>query len=179
MGMGDLPRGRQSLRGDTDRAETDRTSPRTLHNQLGRAWTVIPGLVHVRDLKIQQHSKDIVWHLTIDRAVTGINLLALISKTRKSADRLDRILAIHDLEGGAHLAVKNGSTHIKDLSAQGGLGNLCLQKKSHSGAIYIKYGLLSLGVEISGEDEKKHLIGPRKWYDEYVGVFTCSPPGGS
>ena len=107
-------------------------------------------------------------------------LLALISKTRKSADRLDRILAIHDLEGGAHLAVKNGGTHIRDLFAEGGraemLGNLCLQKHDNSGAIYIKYGILSLGVEIMGEDEKKHLIGPRKWYDEYVEEFTCGPP---
>ncbi len=104
-------------------------------------------------------------------------LLALISKTRKSADRLDRILAIHDLEGGAHLAVGDGGTHIKDLFTEGGraemLGNLCLRKGDNSGAIYIKYGILSLGVEISGDDEKKHLIGPRKWYDEYVGDFSC------
>ncbi|RLE20212.1 MAG: hypothetical protein DRJ65_18735, partial [Acidobacteria bacterium] len=49
--------------------------------QWGRAWTVIPGLIHVHDLRIQQHSKDIVWHLTIDRAVTGVNILALPFKT--------------------------------------------------------------------------------------------------
>ena len=108
-------------------------------------------------------------------------LLALMAKTRKSADRLDRILAIHDLEGGAHLAVGNGGTHIKDLYAEGGraemLGNLCLRKGDNSGALYIKYGILSLGVEISGEDEKKHLIGPRKWYEGYVGEFSCGPAG--
>ncbi len=122
--------------------------------------------------------------LDVDITLTAADVepaLALIAKTRKSVDRLDRILAIPDLEGGAHLALNNGSAHIKDLSAQGGraemLGNLCLQKKSHSGAIYIKYGILSLGVEISGEDEKKHLIGPRKWYDEYVDDFTCGQVG--
>ncbi|RLE25926.1 MAG: hypothetical protein DRJ65_06695 [Acidobacteria bacterium] len=108
-------------------------------------------------------------------------LLALISKTRKSADRLDRILAIHDLEGGAHLTVGNSGTHISDLFAEGGraemLGNLCLRKGDNSGAIYIKYGILSLGVEILGEDEKKHIITPRKWYDEYVGKFSCGRDG--
>ncbi len=108
-------------------------------------------------------------------------LLSLISKTRKSADRLDRILAIHDLEGGAHLAVEDGGTQITNLHVEAGraevLGNLCLGKEAKKGALYISYGILSLGVEISGDDEKKHIIGPRKWYDGYVENFSCGPAG--
>ncbi len=108
-------------------------------------------------------------------------LLALISKTRKSADRLDRILAIHDLEGGAHLAIEDGGTQITNLHVEAGraevLGNLCLRKEAKKGALYISYGILSLGVEISGEVEKKHIIGPRKWYDGHVEGFSCAPAG--
>lgn len=105
-------------------------------------------------------------------------LLALMSKTQKSADRLDKLLGIHDFEGGAHIAVENGATHIGDLHAEGGradiLGNLCLKKDDTRGAIYIKYGIISLAVEMTGDDEKKHLTGPRKWYDNFTADFTCN-----
>lgn len=108
-------------------------------------------------------------------------LLALMAKTRKSADRLDRILAIHDLEGGASISIGRNGTHITDLHAEGGraevLGNLCLRKKDKKGALYIKYGILSLGVELDNEDEKKHLIGPKKWYEGYVEDLDCGPTG--
>jgi hypothetical protein len=108
-------------------------------------------------------------------------LLALIAKTRKSVDRLDRVLAINDLEGGAHLVVGKNGTRITDLHAEGGratfLGDLCLKKNNNKGALFIKYGILSLGVEIAGEDEKKHIVGPHKWYVEFVEGLKCDQQG--
>ena len=42
-----------------------------------RAWTVFPGLVHVRGFELRSHTRGIVWRLEVDRARTLVNLLAL------------------------------------------------------------------------------------------------------
>ena len=63
--------------------------------------------------------------------------------------------------------------------AQTVLANKAYIPPADKGALYIKYGILSLGVEISGDDEKKHIIGPRKWYDNFVENLTCGSAGPS
>lgn len=122
--------------------------------------------------------------MDIDVTLTAFDaepLFALMAKTRKSAERLDRILAIHELEGGASISLGKNGTQITGLHAEGGraevLGHLCLRENDKSGALYLKYGVLSLGVEIENDDEKKHLVGPRKWYEGYIKDLSCGPGG--
>ena len=45
------------------------------------AWTIIPGIAHVRGLEVKQHTRDVMWSLQVDRATTGVNLFALPFKT--------------------------------------------------------------------------------------------------
>ena len=104
-------------------------------------------------------------------------ILALMTSTRKSADRLDRLLAIHDLSGGARITIDRGTTFIDNAHVEGGrleiLGKLCLGKDTRSGAIFISYGILNLSVELLDDDAKKHVITPKKWYDGYVENLSC------
>ena len=46
-----------------------------------RAWTVVPGLIHVRGFKLRSHSRGTVWTLEVDRARAFFNLFALPFKT--------------------------------------------------------------------------------------------------
>jgi len=110
-------------------------------------------------------------------ALDAAPVLALMSKTRKSADRLEKLLDIHELSGGADLIAGGGRTIIRDFHAEGGraeiLGTLCLKKKGRSGAIFIRYGILNLSVELLDEDDHKHIINSRKWFDAYMADFDC------
>jgi len=46
-----------------------------------RAWTVVPGLVHVRGFKLRSHSRGTVWTLEVDRARAFFNIFALPFRT--------------------------------------------------------------------------------------------------
>ena len=53
-------------------------------------------------------------------ALDAAPVLALMSKTRKSADRLEKLLNIHELSGGADLVAGGGRTVIRNFHAEGG-----------------------------------------------------------
>jgi len=115
-------------------------------------------------------------------ALDAAPVLALMSKTRKSADRLEKLLNIHELSGGADLVAGGGRTVIRNFHAEGGraeiLGSLCLKKKERSGAIFIRYGILNLSVELLDEGDQKHIINSKKWFDSFTENFKCRPAGG-
>ena len=46
-----------------------------------RAWTVVPGLIHVRGFKLRSHSRGTLWTLEVDRGRAFFNLFALPFKT--------------------------------------------------------------------------------------------------
>jgi len=46
-----------------------------------RAWTVVPGLIHVRGFKLWKHTRGTVWSLEVDRGRAFFNLFALPFKT--------------------------------------------------------------------------------------------------
>ncbi|MDX2438388.1 MAG: hypothetical protein QNL88_15250, partial [Acidobacteriota bacterium] len=70
-------------------------SPRPERTRISweNAWTVVPGVVHVRGFALRSHSKGSEWTLTVDRARPTINLLALPFNTlqivRVSASGVD------------------------------------------------------------------------------------------
>jgi len=113
------------------------------------------------------------FEVTLDAKDAG-PILGLISKTRKKMEKLDRLLGIDDLKGSARLGLHGKSTEISDLSITGGraeiLGRLCFVNHRTDGILYLRYGILSLGVRIEDGEEKKHLPGPRKWYEKNVGA---------
>ncbi len=45
------------------------------------AWTVVPGLIHVRGFKLWKHTRGTVWSLEVDRGRAFFNLFALPFKT--------------------------------------------------------------------------------------------------
>ena len=104
--------------------------------------------------------------------------LAMMAKTQKSEKRLDKLLGIRDMAGSARVVVRDGSTGLLDVHAEGGraelLGNLCMSQGNRRGLFYIRYGILSLTTEIDGVQEKKHMTGPRKYFVKKAADFSCA-----
>ena len=104
-------------------------------------------------------------------------VVALMSKTQKGEGRLDKLLGIKDLGGSARILVQNGFTALLDIQAEGGraelLGDLCMSRGYQTGLFYISYGILSLTAEIDGEEKKKHMTGPRKYFVKRAAEFSC------
>ncbi|MEZ5332008.1 MAG: hypothetical protein R2991_08115 [Thermoanaerobaculia bacterium] len=51
--------------------------PEKLRVEWRAAWTVVPGIVHVRDLRLRGQNREIQWSATVDRAVLGIRFWEL------------------------------------------------------------------------------------------------------
>jgi hypothetical protein len=55
--------------------------PERFHIAWSRAWTILPGVVHVRGLDLGGHSRTTLWDLHVDRGRVFVNLAALPFRT--------------------------------------------------------------------------------------------------
>lgn len=79
------------------------------------------------------------------------------------------LLKLDDLSGTARVLLGEDSLVIPSLHLHGAVYEMQMQLRRRQelfyGNLYARYGALSLGVKLEGENSRIHLFNARKWYD--------------
>lgn len=103
-------------------------------------------------------------------------LVHLFVKKTKTNKMVDNILHVRDITGRAGLRVAGKEIELHDLHLTGEkllmLGQLRIADKKPTGALYAKYKIVGIGVELNEGKHKLHITDPRGWYDRYTGQVS-------
>jgi hypothetical protein len=104
-------------------------------------------------------------------------VFALLAKSQKKADKMDRRFMTDDLSGNGRLGLEGGAFSISDVEISAGnaavRAEICLQDKGLHGLLHVKYGALAVGVGLEGDKERFHITSPKRWFERNREIFAC------
>ncbi len=107
-------------------------------------------------------------------------LVHLFLKDTKDHAWLDDLLTIRDVAGTSDVALSDKTIVLKNTQISGEelllLANLRLSEEQMRGALYAKYGIFGLGVELADGEQTFKIVSPRKWYDAFARDFAAQRP---
>lgn len=107
---------------------------------------------------------------------TGPIVHLFVKKTRTN-ETVNNILTVRDITGRAGLRVTGKDIELSNLHLTGEkllmLGQLQIKDKKPTGALYAKYKIVGVGVELNEGKHKLRLANARSWYDRYTGQVSA------
>jgi|CXWL01.1.fsa_nt_gi hypothetical protein len=108
-------------------------------------------------------------------------LVAIVEQRKRLPDWVARVFTVADVRGHGRLAVTAEGVIFDDVAITGGddleiLSRLALAKGGKRADLYVKLGILGLGVELVDGKRDLELIRPRAWYDARPSFLPARTP---
>jgi hypothetical protein len=104
-------------------------------------------------------------------------VFALLAKSQKKANKMERRFETDDLTGHGRLGLEGGAFSISDIEVSAGnaavRADFCMQDKGLHGLLHIKYGALAVGIGLEGNKESYHITRPKRWFERNRELFVC------
>lgn len=107
-------------------------------------------------------------------------LVNLFVKKGQHQEWLSKLLTIKNVTGEGRVRIRDDSLTLQDARIAGQdflvLANARLRGERVDGGLYAKYGVLSGGVELAGDEPTWRLFDAREWFDAHARAFSASNP---
>jgi hypothetical protein len=108
-------------------------------------------------------------------------IVALFDAIKGIPERIQHMLTIENIRGGAALHVEGGQVYVNDLDITGdklhALGELSMGNKGRDGLLYIHYHGFSLGVRMHDGGRDLKIIRPLHWFKEERALRRAAQKG--